>query len=135
MLYLYAVEIFISEPKQFVPGMTFIAFLPKFPSHLLAVIYHILLIAEAYLFGLAFHGFLELPECLYIGLPRGPAKLSGFLITDTLRLPRVPLPYLHPADLPADGLGQLVHELDDAGIFIGRGHILDVVLQLLLERL
>ncbi len=51
--------------------------------------------------------------------------------------PRRGLPFfilvanLLAADLAADGLGQLVHELDDARILVGRRRLLHVVLQLL----
>ena len=40
------------------------------------------------------------------------------------------LPDLHPADLPADRLGQLGHELDDPRVLVGRRGLLDVLLQL-----
>ena len=43
----------------------------------------------------------------------------------------VVLANLHAAYLAADGLGQLVHKLDDARILVGRGLVLHVVLQLL----
>ena len=46
----------------------------------------------------------------------------------------VVLPYLHAAYLAADGLGQLVHELDDTRIFVGGGHLLHMVLQFLDQR-
>ena len=39
-----------------------------------------------------------------------------------------------PADLSADGLGELLHKFDQAGIFIGRGYPLHMVLQFLLKR-
>ena len=44
------------------------------------------------------------------------------------------LPYLHAAYLAADGLGQLVHELNDTRIFVGGGHLLHMVLQFLDQR-
>ena len=40
---------------------------------------------------------------------------------------------LGPLDLPAQGLGELVHELDDPGVFIRGRHPLDVVLELFFQ--
>ena len=37
----------------------------------------------------------------------------------------------HAANLSADGLGQLIDEFDDTRVFVGGGHLLDVLLKFL----
>jgi hypothetical protein len=62
---------------------------------------------------------------------RSSSDFYKLILTGVLFFFFVLFPYLDPANLAADGLGQFVHELDYPRVFIGRGDFLHVGLQLM----
>lgn len=64
-------------------------------------------------------GFAESHPVLAIKLLLQGGRWRGFLLFT---------PQFHPSDFTADGFGQCIHKLDDAGILIGSSYLFNVCL-------